>query len=267
MDKQTKKLVVIKLGGSIIDSKDSAVTDILRLSETGYRVVLVHGGAKLVTKWMADQGVTAEFYQGERITDEKSLSVVTAVLAGLTNKETTAAIIEAGGKAAGISGVDGSLIQGRVRDQKLGYLGDVVRVNPELLKTLLKDGFIPVVSPVSLNAFDRQPQDPLLLNINGDTVAGEIAAAIGAEQLIFLTDVDGIRDSTGNVLSSIEPEEVEGLLETGVAYGGMIPKLRACLRASRAGTICRIVDGRIPHAIIDAIGGNRNGSTITAARR
>jgi acetylglutamate kinase len=267
LDKQTKKLVVIKLGGSIIDSKDLAVADILRLSETGYRVVLVHGGAKLVTKWMADQGVTAEFYQGERITDAKSLSVVTAVLAGLANKETTAALIDAGAKAAGVSGVDGSLIEGRVRDPKLGFLGDVAKVNPQVLEALLDAGFIPVVAPVSLNSKGRNPGDTLLLNINGDTVAGEIAAAMRVENLVFLTDVDGIKDASGNILAEITPEQVEELLSSGVAYGGMIPKLRACLRASREGTICRIVDGRIPHAIIDAIGGSRSGSTVIAARR
>lgn len=267
MDKQTKKLVVIKLGGSIIDSKDSAVTDILRLSESGYRLVLVHGGAKLVTRWMADQGVIAEFYQGERITDAKSLSVVTAVLAGLANKETTAAIIDAGAKAAGVSGVDGSLIEGKVRDPKLGYLGDVVRVNPQVLEALLDAGFVPVVAPVSLNKVGRKPEDPLLLNINGDTVAGEIAAAMKAEQLIFLTDVDGIKDAAGNTLADITTEQVEELLSSGVASGGMIPKLKACLRAARASTTCRIVDGRKPHAIIDAIGGSRTGSTITTARR
>ena len=266
MNTEIKKVIVVKLGGSVINSKDSAVQDVIELQKSGRQVVLVHGGARLVTQWMADQGVTAQFYQGERITDARSLSVVAAVLAGLANKETTAALIEAGGKAAGISGVDGSLIQGKVRDTKLGYLGDVVRVNPELLETLLRDGFIPVVSPISLNAFERQHQDSLLLNINGDTVAGEIAAAIGAEQLIFLTDVDGIHDSAGNILSNIKPEEVEGLLESGVAYGGMIPKLKACLRAAKAGTTCRIVDGRKSHAVIEAITGSRNGSTINAAR-
>ncbi|RJO60615.1 MAG: acetylglutamate kinase [Dehalococcoidia bacterium] len=260
-------MTVIKLGGSIIDSKDSAVADILRLSETGYRVVLVHGGAKLVTRWMADQGVVAEFYQGERITDAKSLSVVTAVLAGLANKETTAALIDAGAKAAGVSGVDGSLIEGRVRDPKLGYLGDVVKVNPQVLEALLDAGFIPVVAPVSLNKEGRKQEDPLLLNINGDTVAGEIAAAMRVEKLVFLTDVDGIKDASGNILTDITTAQVEELLSSGVAYGGMIPKLNACLKAARAGTTCRIVDGRKPHAIIDAIGGSQNGSTITATRR
>ncbi len=264
---EAKKVVVIKMGGSILNSKDLMVRDLVALQISGQAIVLVHGGASMVTSWMAEQGVTAQFYQGERITDAKSLSVVTAVLAGLANKETTAAIIEAGGKAVGVSVVGGNMIQGRVRDQKLGYLGDIVKVDPCLLKTLLKAGFMPVVSPVSLNTFDRQPKDPLLLNINGDTVAGEIAVALGAEQLVFLTDVDGIRDSCGNVLSIIEAEEITVLLESGVASGGMIPKLKACLRAARAGTSCRIVDGRNPRAVIDAIEGNGNGSTITIARR
>jgi acetylglutamate kinase len=267
LDKQTKKLVVIKLGGSIIDSKDSAVQDIVRLRISGYRVVLVHGGAKMVTKWMADQGVTAEFHQGERITDARSLSVVTAVLAGLANKETTAALIDAGAKAAGVSGVDGALIEGRVRDPKIGYVGDVMKVNPQVLEALLDAGFIPVVAPVSLNSEGRKSGDSLLININGDTVAGEIAAAMRAEKLIFLTDVDGIKNSDGNVLHDIKIEEVEELLSSGVAYGGMIPKLKACLRAAKAGVTCRIVDGRLAHAVSESVAGNFNGTTINPPGR
>jgi acetylglutamate kinase len=260
-------VIVIKLGGSVISSKDSAVQSAVGLQKSGRRVVLVHGGASLVTKWLAAQGVASEFQQGERITDAKSLDVVIAVLAGLANKETTAAIIDAGGKAAGISGIDGKLIQGRVRDPKLGFLGDIVKVDPAILETLLNDGFIPVVSPVSMNAFDRGPQDPLLLNINGDAVAGEIATALHADQLVFLTDVDGVRDRGGKVIRNLSPAETESLLADGTAYGGMIPKLKACLRAARAGTTCRIADGRMPGAADRAISGNFTGSTIHAAGR
>ncbi len=267
MNNLTQKLIVIKLGGSIINSRDSAVQDVIHLHNSGYRVVLVHGGAKMVTRWMADQGVTAQFYQGERITDAKALSVVTAVLAGLANKETTAAFIDAGVKAVGICGVDGSLIQGKVRAERTGYLGDVVKVNPQVLESILDGGFIPVVSPVSLNTFGRKADDPLLLNINGDTVAGEIAAAMRAEQLIFLTDVDGIRDAEGNIIRDIRCEDIEWLLSSGVAYGGMIPKLKACLRAAEEGTECCIVDGRIPQAASNAIEGNIRGTTILAAGR
>ncbi len=140
-------------------------------------------------------------------------------------KKRTAAFIDAGVKAAGICGVDGSLIQGKVRDERTGYLGDVVKVNPQVIESLLDGGFIPVVSPVSLNSFGRKADDPLLLNINGDTVAGEIAAAMRAEQLVFLTDVDGIKDAAGNIMRDIKCEQIEALLSSGVAYGGMIPKL------------------------------------------
>lgn len=259
--------IVIKLGGSVISSKDSAVHSIVELQKSGRRVVVVHGGASLVNKWLAAQGVTSEFRQGERITDAKSLEVVTAVLAGLANKETVAAIIDAGGKAAGISGADGGMVQGRVRDPELGFLGDVVKVDAQLVETLLKDGFIPVISPVSLNFFGRRPGDPLLLNVNGDAVAGEIAAALGAEQLVFLTDVDGVKDSTGRVIQQLGTDETESLLSGGTAYGGMIPKLKACLRAARAGTTCRIADGRIPGAATGAISGHFTGSTVKAEER
>jgi acetylglutamate kinase len=258
----SKKLIVIKLGGSIIDAKDSAVQDVVRLSKEGYRIVLVHGGAKMVTQWMAEQGIKAEFHQGERITDLKSLSVVTAVLAGLANKETTAALIDSGVKAAGISGVDGKLVEGRQRDPQLGFLGDVVRVNPQVIESLLDGGFVPVVSPLSLNAEGRKLGDPLIININGDTVAGEIAAAMRAEKLIFLTDVDGIKDKAGAIINEISIKGLQDLLVSGVAYGGMIPKLKACAKAAGSGVACRIVDGRRTGSAYDAVVDETNGTTI-----
>jgi acetylglutamate kinase len=262
MDGQTKKLIVIKLGGSIIDSKETVVQDVVRLLKDSYRVVLVHGGAKMVTQWLSDQGIKAEFHQGERITDLKSLSVVTAVLAGLANKETTAALIAAGVKAAGISGVDGGLIEGTQRDPALGYIGNVVRVNPQLLESLLDGGFVPVVAPVSLNSAGRKAEDPLLININGDTIAGEIAASMRAEKLVFLTDVDGISDKSGNVLRELNIQSAGEMLASGAAYGGMIPKLKACVRAVVNGVECRIVDGRRPGSTYDAAIGGTNGTTV-----
>jgi acetylglutamate kinase len=258
----TKRVIVVKLGGSVFDSKDTTVQDVVALQKEGWLVVLVHGGAAMVTRWLAEQGIESRFYQGERITDAKSLEVVTAVLAGLANKEATAAILQAGGRAVGVSGVDGALIQGTVRNEQLGYLGDVVRVNPALLKALLLAGFIPVVSPVSLYAEGRTEKAPLLLNINGDTVAGEVAAAMGAEKLIFLTDVDGIHDSAGHLLAQLSLDETEHLLASGVAYGGMIPKLKACLMAAGAGAACYIVDGRQPHAIAGALRGEYCGTIV-----
>lgn len=262
-----QKLVVIKLGGSVIDSKDATVLDVLELTHTGWRVVVVHGGGKLVTQWMAAQGVKSEFHQGERITDRNSLDVVTAVLCGLANKETTAAFRAAGINAVGLSGVDGGLVQGKVRDEHLGYIGDVVQVNPSVMETLLHAGFVPIVSPVSSNSECNTAAAPLLLNINGDAIAGEIAAAMQADLLVFLTDVDGIKDTENNTIRYLDIKQVKDLLDSGVAYGGMIPKLHACLRATNEKVVCRIVDGRCVRAVIAAVENDIQGSTISDSGR
>ena len=257
------KLIVVKLGGSIFDAKDTTIEDIVCLQKQGRPLVLVHGGANVVTKWLKQQNTATDFFQGERITDEAALEMVTAVLAGLVNKEIVAAIIDAGGKAVGISGVDGALIQGKIRDKEMGYVGNIVKVNQALLLTLLEAGFMPVIAPVSLHSFDRPAEAPLLLNVNGDTVAGEIAAATGAEKLIFLTDVDGIRDQSGRFLPRLSPGEAEALLDSGVASGGMIPKLKACLRAlSNVSAACIIIDGKQRHALLNEVEAGGCGTTV-----
>jgi acetylglutamate kinase len=258
----SSNITVVKLGGSIFDTRDTTIEDVVYLQKQGRRLILVHGGANLVTKWLKRQNNETKFFQGERVTDRTALEMVTAVLAGLANKETVAAIIAAGGRAVGISGVDGALVQGKIRNKEMGYVGDIVRINQELLLALLDAGFIPVVAPVSLHSFDRPAGAPLLLNMNGDTVAGEIAAAIGAEKLIFLTDVDGIRDQSGEFLPKLSPVEVQALLDSGVASGGMIPKLKACLRATTSATICVIIDGRKGHALTKEIEAGGCGTTI-----
>ncbi len=250
MSIKPNEIIVVKLGGSIFDSRDTTITDIVYLQKKGRPLVLVHGGANMVTSWLERQGTATEFFEGERITDETALEMVTAVLAGLVNKEIVAAIITAGGQAVGISGVDGALIQGKIRGKEMGYMGSVVRVDQALLLALLESGFIPVVAPVSLHSFKRPAGAPLLLNINGDTVAGEIAAATGTEKLVFLTDVDGIHDELGSLLPCLSPGEAELLLDSGVASGGMIPKIRACLRAlHNTRTACIIIDGKKRHAL------------------
>ena len=267
MANKLDKAIVVKLGGSIFDSKATTIEDIVHLQKQGKPLVLVHGGQNLVTQWLTKQGIATTFSQGERITDEVTLEVVTAVLAGLVNKEIVAAIITAGGQAVGISGVDGALIQGKIKDKKMGYTGTVVRVNRALLMALLEAGFMPVVAPISLHSSDKPDRAPLLLNINGDTVAGEIAAAIGAEKLIFLTDIDGIHDESGRFLPRLSPAEAKALLDSGVASKGMIPKIRACLRAtSNAATACVIIDGRQQHALLREIEESGSGTTIKAAR-
>ena len=257
------RVTVIKIGGSTLGSHDTALTDIIELQKQGISLVIVHGGANVVTDWLKQQGVTTSFIRGERVTDETALKMVAAVLGGLVNKEIVAAINSQGGKAVGISGIDGALIQGRIRNKEMGYVGNVVKVNTALLDALLESGFVPVVSPLSLHSFDRPENTPLMLNVNGDTVAGEISAAIGAERLIFLTDVAGINDSSGRFIPALSPHEAEALLISGIASGGMIPKIKACLRAlSNSSTTCIIMDGRKPHALLKQINGGSSSTTI-----
>ena len=253
---------MVKLGGATLGSHDTAIEDIVYLQQQGKSLVVVHGGGKLITEWLSKQGISSKFVQGERVTDKATLEVVISVLAGLVNKEIVAAINGSGGQAIGISGVDGALIQGRIKDIELGYTGTVAKVNVAPLKVLLQSGYVPVVAPVSLLSFDRPEEAPRLLNINADAVAGEIAAAISAERLIFLTDVVGVCDNSGKFLPQLSPGEAEALVVSGVASGGMIPKIKACLRALSNTSTTSIIDGRQPHALLRDIEGEGSGTTI-----
>jgi len=253
---------VVKLGGATLGSHDTTIEDIVSLQQQGRLLVVVHGGGKLITEWLVRQGISSQFVQGERVTDKATLEVVISVLAGLVNKEIVATINSLGGQAVGISGVDGAFIQGRIKDREQGYTGIVEKVNITPLEVLLQSGYIPVVAPVSLFAFDRPDKAPLMLNINADAVAGEIAAATGAERLIFLTDVVGICDRSGKLLPHLSPGEAEALVVSGVASEGMIPKIKACLRALSDTSTTRIIDGRQPHALLREIEESVGGTTI-----
>ncbi len=256
------KAIVIKIGGSTLGSHDTTIEDIVELQRRGKTLVVVHGGGKLITEWLAKQGVTSKFVRGERVTDQATLEVVISVLAGLVNKEIVAAINSLGGRAVGISGIDGTLIEGRIKNLEMGYVGEATRVNPTLLEAIRGAAFIPVVAPVGLNSSDKPAEAPRTLNFNADVIAGEIAAAIGAERLIFLTDVAGIYDQSGKLLPRLSTSEAEALVASGVASGGMIPKIRACLRAlSNTPTTC-IIDGREPHALLREIDGKGGGTII-----
>ena len=261
---------MVKLGGSTLGSHDTTIEDIVYLQQQGKSLVVVHGGGKLITEWLTKQGISSRFVQGERVTDQATLEVVISVLAGLVNKEIVAAITGLGGQAVGISGVDGALIEGRIGDKEKGYVGVVVKVNTALLESLLESAFIPIIAPVGLNSFDRPANAPSTLNFNADFVAGEIAAATGAERLIFLTDVAGICDQSGKLLPQLSPSEAEALVASGAASGGMIPKIKACLKGlSNTSTTLRvlstcIIDGRQSHALLKAVEGNEGGTTIKA---
>jgi acetylglutamate kinase len=255
-------IIVVKIGGATLGSHDTTIEDVVTLQQQGRLLVIVHGGGKIITEWLDKQAIPSRFVRGERVTDRPTLQVVVAVLAGLVNKQIVAAINDQGGQAIGISGVDGGLIQAEVKDEELGYVGSVVAVNTAPLRIMLDAGYIPVVAPISLNTTDKLGQGPPVVNINADDVAGEIAAAIVAEQLIFLTDVAGIRDRSGQLLTRLRPDEAAALVASGTASGGMIPKIRACLRALTVAKTARIIDGRQPHALLRELEGEDNGTVI-----
>ncbi len=256
----TDKVTVVKIGGVALNASDTLVQDIVELQKQGRALVIVHGGGNLITEWLKKQGVSTRFVQGERVTDRPTLDVVTAVLAGLANKRMVAVINASGGRAVGISGVDGCLIQTEVKNAELGYVGSIVKVDPAPLHALLGAGYVPVVSPVSFNAADSGEGATHIVNVNGDPAAGEIARALGAERLIYMTDVPGILDKSGHPISSLSRSEAAGLITSGVASGGMIPKIRACLRAE--GCTSRIIDGRVPHALRLEMADKVTGTTI-----
>jgi len=257
-----KKTIVIKIGGSTLGSHDTTIEDIVKLQKEGKSLVVVHGGGKLITEWLEKQGIATKFVQGERVTDKPTLEVATAVLAGLVNKDIVASINNLGGKAVGISGVDGNLIQGKIGNKEKGYVGATVKVNTGILEALTGAGFMPVIAPIGINV--RMTDAVSTLNFNADTVAGEIAAAIGAERLVFLTDVPGINDKSGKLLPRLSAKEAEALIASGIASGGMIPKIRACLTALSGKSVSCIIDGRQPHALLKEIEGKGGGTVIRA---
>ncbi len=259
-----QKSIVVKIGGSTLGSEDTTLQDIVYLQEQGRPLVVIHGGGKTITEWLGKQGVATSFVRGERVTDEPTLKVVTAVLAGLINKDIVAAINNLGGRAVGISGADGALVRGTVARAELGYVGKVVSVNTDLLRALLDSGYVPVISPLSLYSEKRPDKVPGLLNNNADIIAGEIAFAIGAARLIFLTDVSGILDEEGKLIAALTPKAAQTLLDSGVANGGMIPKVRACLRAASSHSTCGIIDGREPHALLREVEAGSTGTVIRA---
>ncbi len=254
--------IVIKLGGSTLGSHDTTLADLVALQQKGVPTVVIHGGASVVTQWLRRLDISSKFVRGLRVTDTETLKVVVAILSGLVNKELVAAIQALGGRAVGLSGIDGRLLGARVKDPELGHVGDVTEVNPKALQAVLGAGFIPVVAPLSYQSPPEPGDHGFMLNVNGDTAAGQLAAALGAEKLIFLTDVAGLLDGSQNLVSRLSRREAQAMLGSGVASGGMIPKIEACLAALPAVRTTRIIDGRVPHALIREVEGGMEGTTI-----
>ena len=260
--KSKGKTIVIKIGGSTLGSHDTTLDDLVSLQKKGILTVVVHGGGNKITEWLKRMGVSTTFVRGMRVTDAATLEVVIAVLAGLVNKELVAAIISKGGKAFGLSGIDGGLIQAKIENPELGYVGEVVKVNPEPIKAVLSAGYIPVIAPGGFRLHGGDSDPVMLLNINGDVVASEIAGALKAERLIFLTDVPGVRDSEGRFLSKLSAAEAKAMIDSGVISGGMIPKVEACLNALSHVPSTQIIDGLTAGALLSAIEGNTIGTRI-----
>lgn len=254
-------IVVVKIGGSTLGRHDTTLEDLAALQRQGVPLVVVHGGGKAISHWLEVHRVPSRFVRGLRATDAEALEVVVAVLAGLINKELVAAINALGGLAIGLCGADGALIRARRHDPELGFVGQVEAVETAVLHHLLAGGYMPVVAPVAL-LWESGRLQGQLLNINADTVAGEVAAAVGARALVFLTDVPGVRNGQGETLGRLSQEEAQALLADGTIAAGMIPKVEACLRASSGGAGAVIVDGREPHTLLAALQGEPLGTHI-----
>ncbi len=246
------RTVVVKYGGAAMkDSnlKDKVIRDIVFLSCVGLRPIVVHGGGPEINNWLGKIGIEPLFKDGLRVTDAPTMDVVEMVLVGRVNKEIVSLINQAGGSAVGLCGKDGNLITARPQGQEgIGFVGEVSSVNIKVLDTLVGNGYIPVVSSVAADANGQA------YNINADTVAGEIAAALNAEKLILLTDTAGILKDykdPSTLIPKIDIQEARNLIKTGVVAGGMIPKVNCCVRSLAQGVrASHIIDGRIPHALL-----------------
>ncbi|KST67829.1 acetylglutamate kinase [Mastigocoleus testarum] len=246
------RTVVVKYGGAAMkDSnlKDKVIRDIVFLSCVGLRPIVVHGGGPEINNWLGKIGIEPLFKDGLRVTDAPTMDVVEMVLVGRVNKEIVSLINQAGGSAVGLCGKDGNLITARPQGQEgIGFVGEVSSVNIKVLDTLVGNGYIPVVSSVAADANGQA------YNINADTVAGEIAAALNAEKLILLTDTAGILKDykdPSTLIPKIDIQEARSLIKTGVVAGGMIPKVNCCVRSLAQGVrASHIIDGRIPHALL-----------------
>jgi len=245
-------IIVVKIGGSTLGNHDTTLEDLVELQRQGRSLVVVHGGAKVTSEWLARLGIPTSFVNGLRVTDAETLKVVAAALGGLVNKELVVAMQALGGKAISLSGCDGNLLRASIKSPELGYVGEIVTVDPTPLKLLLDAGYMPLVAPVSFGLVAGQM---MLLNVNGDTAAGEIAAALAADKLIFLTDVDGIHDGSGKAIPSLNLAEARDMIASGIASGGMAPKIEASLRALTTTQVVRIMDGKISHTLFYEITG------------
>ena len=256
------KFVVIKIGGSDEAASASIFEDIDRLRTEGVKVVVVHGGGKALSHWLKLAGHQTRFVDGLRVTDAETLEVAVMVFAGKVNKEIVSRFARLGLRAVGISGVDGGLVlvEPETHPPGLGLVGRIVAVKTLLLDRLVESEMVPVVAPI---AADRNGQ---MYNVNADTVASEIAAALGAAGLVFVTDVRGVLDASGEPIEKVTPRIARRLRQEGTISGGMIPKVEAALAPLGDVGETHVVDGSMPHVLINQLGGPNRPGTRFALR-
>lgn len=249
--KYYNKIIVVKYGGNAMineELKNAVMGDLVLLSTVGIKVVLVHGGGPEISGMLTKIGKKSEFVNGLRVTDQETADIVLQILAGKINKTLVNHLQNSGGKAVGLSGMDGHLIEAEIKDPALGFVGEITDINIEPVTDLLDKGYIPVISTVGC---DREGN---VYNINADTAAARIASALGAESLILMTDIAGLlrdKDDEASLISSVCVSEAPQLMREGVISGGMIPKVECCVEAIRQGVgKVFIIDGRVPHALL-----------------
>ena len=245
------KTVVVKYGGNAMvnpDLKQQVMDDIVLLWLIGVKVVLVHGGGPEISSMMDKLGKKAEFVDGLRVTDKETVDIVQMVLAGKVNKTLVSLLEKRGGKAIGLCGMDGNLIQAKIKDPRLGFVGEVTVVNKDPVTDILEKGYIPVISTLGCD------DEGNAYNINADTAAAHIAGALGAERFILMTDIAGIlkdKDDPTTLIPEISLSETDKLFESGIISSGMIPKVQCCVTAIKNGVKnVVIMDGRVPHSIL-----------------
>lgn len=249
--KYYNKVLVIKYGGNAMineELKHAVMGDIVLLSLIGVKVVLVHGGGPEITDMLKKVGKETQFVDGLRVTDKETVEIAQMVLAGKVNKSLVSLIGNLGGKAVGLSGMDGKLIRAKQLDERLGYVGEITGINPEPILDMLENGYIPVVSTIGCDDEGNS------YNINADTAAARIAGTLKAESLISMTDISGImrdKDDPNSLISKLHVSDAPQLIHEGIISGGMIPKVECCIEAIRRGVNrVFIIDGRIPHSIL-----------------
>ncbi len=238
------KTLVIKLGGSTLEHQRAVLEDIIWLRALGASPVLVHGGGPEINEWLEKLNVPTHFENGLRVTDAQTLDIVRMVLLGKVNQGLVLMVSQMGGKAVGLSGIDGNLIRAHIADERLGFVGEIESVDPTLVQILIDQEYIPVIAPLG------QGPGESCLNINADLVAAHLAGALKAEKLIFLSNVSGICDANGSLISELSEAEAKQLIADGIINGGMIPKVSACLEALATVPRVHIVDGREPHILL-----------------